>query len=63
MLRVIILLKDDVRRIETMILQGLLELILQNLETEVPIHPTINLAITGKAEAFIYKSPSYNDAR
>ena len=44
MLRVIILLKDDVRRIETIILQGLLELILQNLEIEVPIHPTINLA-------------------
>ena len=44
MLRVIILLKDDVRRIETKILQGLLELILQNLEIEVPIHPTINLA-------------------
>ena len=44
MLRVIILLKDNVRRIETIILWCLLELILQNLEIEVPIHPTINLA-------------------
>ena len=43
MLRVIILLKDDVRRIETIVFQGLLELILQNLEIEA-IHPTINLA-------------------
>ena len=44
MLKVTILLKDDVRRIETIILQGLLELILQNSEIDVPIHPTINLA-------------------
>ena len=51
MLRVIILLKDDVGRVETIILQDLLELILQNLEIEVPIHPTINLA--SKANSLI----------
>ena len=39
---VIILLKDDVRRIETIILQGFLEFIIQNLKVEIPIQPIIH---------------------
>ena len=41
-LGVIILLKDNVRRIETIILQGFLKFIIQNLKVEIPIHPIIH---------------------
>jgi len=44
MLRVIVLLKDDIRRIKTIKPQGILKVILQNLKVKVPIHPTIILA-------------------
>src|SRR3981189_1382446 len=43
-LGVIILLKDDIRGIETITLQAILKFILQNLKVKVPIHPTINLS-------------------
>ena len=42
-LGVIVLLKDDVFWSLAIILQGILELLLQNLDIEVSIHPTINL--------------------
>ncbi|KAI9571215.1 hypothetical protein HD554DRAFT_2017383 [Boletus coccyginus] len=43
MFGVIVLLKDDVRRIKTIKLQRIEQFILQNLKVKVPIHPTINL--------------------
>ena len=42
-LGVIVLLKDDVSRIYTIMLQSIEQLILQNLKVMVSIHPTINL--------------------
>src|ERR1700761_7191847 len=42
-LGVIILLKDDVRRIKTIMLQGIEQFILQNLKVKVTVHPAINL--------------------
>jgi hypothetical protein len=44
MLRVIVLLKDDIRRIKIIKLQGILKFILQNLKVKIPIHSTINLS-------------------
>ena len=42
-LGVIILLKHDVRKVEMIILQGIQQLIHQNLKVQIAIHPTINI--------------------
>ena len=51
MLRVIILLKDDVRRIKTIMLQGIEQFILQILKVKATIYPTSILVA--------YPTPSY----
>src|SRR3979490_1033568 len=43
MFRVIILLEDDVLRSFAIMSKSFLKFIIQNLDEEVPIHPTINL--------------------
>ena len=42
MLRVIVLLKNDIRRIDTIILHDIYQVILQNLKVKVSIYPSIN---------------------
>src|SRR6201995_4019079 len=48
------LLKDDVRRIKTITLQGTEQFILQNLKVKVTVHPAINLGSIPNTLPFIH---------
>ena len=58
-LGVIILPKGDIRRIKTIMLQEIKQLILQNLKVKVAVHPAINLG--GKTSSLSSHAPPNHD--